>query len=374
MVIGLVTPFNPFEDRKAWSGIIFKVREAIEQAGFDLVWIPYNNRPFIEILLRIVNKIVRVLPFGKEILLGPHHPYIAKLYAESVNEDLVNDVDYLFFPGGAQISLFMKTEKPVIYFADASVYVMIDYYWPNISKTSQRRAKELEERACKKAAMNIRTSQWALNSVIKDCGCDPKKCYVMEFGYNLDKHDIQPIEPYKSGPLRLLFSGVDWERKGGQIALETLELLRSKGVDAYLTIVGPKQCPSECEREDVDFVGFLNKNSQEDYYKYIGIMRQSHLLILPTRAECAGIVFSEAAAFGMPAYIYDTGGTSNYVINDVNGYAFPLSATAADFAIRIYDDISNGKMSVYRDNSLKLSSEKLSWDVWSSKFKRLMCD
>lgn len=38
--IGYVTAADPFHDRKAWSGTIYKVREAIENAGFNVFWIP----------------------------------------------------------------------------------------------------------------------------------------------------------------------------------------------------------------------------------------------------------------------------------------------------------------------------------------------
>lgn len=34
--IGYVTAADPFHDRKAWSGTIYKVREAIENAGFNV--------------------------------------------------------------------------------------------------------------------------------------------------------------------------------------------------------------------------------------------------------------------------------------------------------------------------------------------------
>lgn len=48
-----------------------------------------------------------------------------------------------------------------------------------------------------------------------------------------------------------------------------------------------------------------------------------HLLLLPTRAECAGIVFNEASAYGVPILLTDTGGVS---VNDCEWLAdAPLS-------------------------------------------------
>ena len=42
ITFGYVSKANPFIDRKAWSGTIFKIRESIEQAGYTVRWIPYT--------------------------------------------------------------------------------------------------------------------------------------------------------------------------------------------------------------------------------------------------------------------------------------------------------------------------------------------
>lgn len=49
--IGYVTAADPFHDRKAWSGTIYKVREAIENAGFNVFWIPVR--------LSFLHKLIR---------------------------------------------------------------------------------------------------------------------------------------------------------------------------------------------------------------------------------------------------------------------------------------------------------------------------
>ena len=114
-----------------------------------------------------------------------------------------------------------------------------------------------------------------------------------------------------------MFSGIDWERKGGDLAVETVRLLREKGLDVRLTIAGPDKLQQKYqEAEFIDYVGFLDKNKAEEYKLLVELYRKSHLLLLPTKAECSAIVYSEAAAFGMPCYTFSTGGTANYVIND----------------------------------------------------------
>lgn len=370
--IGYVCADNPFTDRKAWSGLIYKIRESIEQAGFDLVWIPYRRET---VRLRIISliKALKRKAFGRNLMDGVHCEPMVREYARTIDMSLVDKCDYLFFPGGAQISLFLKTEKPVIYYTDATVHVMEGYYWKNIEEKSMTAAKQLEERASRHAFLNIRASQWAIDSVVNDSHSDKANCHVLEFGPNIDIKDVIPITPYGGGRFQILFSGVDWERKGGAIAVETVRLLRAKGLDAYLTVVGPSVCPKECvDKEYVIFLGFLDKNLSEDYTRYINLWQGSHLFLLPTKAECAGVVFSEASAFGIPSYTYATGGTTNYVVNDCNGYAFAPDATADDFAEKIFSDLHEGRLSQYHANALKLHHEKLSWEAWSKRFRDLI--
>jgi len=374
--IGYVSSVNPFSDRKAWSGLIYKIREAIELAGYEVVWIPYNlmyknNTWQYKLNDRYWN--LRHKIFHKDILGEVHSAFNARRYAQSINLEKVEECDYLFFPGGAQISLFLETSIPVIYLADATIHKMLNYYWFNIDKAAFRIAKSLEEKASQKSFINIRASQWANDSVINDCKCDKSRCFVLEFGANIDSKDITSNNTWESGRLNVLFSGVDWERKGGDIAVKTVDFLRTKGLDAHLLIVGIKELPSRYKSIDyIDHWGFLNKNNSEEYEKYIQAYKQSHIFLLPTKAECAGVVFSEAAGFGLPCYTFATGGTTNYVISDYNGFAFPMGCTPEAFANRIYNDIIQGKIQHYHVNALALFKDKLSWDAWATRFKRIM--
>ena len=373
-VIGYICDTNPFEDRLTWSGLIYKIREAIESAGYQVVWIPYDKTTkYVHLCEKIRWRLYKLL--GRKQILGGCH-FLPETYALArsieMNEQFDN-CDYLFFPGGGQISLFLKTKKPIIYYTDATVHLMINYYWYDCHPFSVRMACWLEKKACQKAALNIRASSWATNSVINDCKCKPSNCVTLEFGANIDASDIDPITPYTKGQLRILFSGVEWERKGGDIAVETVRLLREKGIDAILHIVGINELPLYC-RNFVYIVnhGFLDKNDAIDYQKYIDILKNSHVFLLPTQAECAGIVFCEASGFGIPSYTYATGGTENYVKNGVNGYALMKNNGAADFAERILKDIEENNMLNLHEGAIKLYNERLSWSSWSKRFQKVV--
>lgn len=67
------------------------------------------------------------------------------------------------------------------------------------------------------------------------------KCHVLEFGANIDERDIVKTDIYHGGPVNILFSGVEWERKGADIAIDTVKELNRKGVEAKLFLVGIKE-------------------------------------------------------------------------------------------------------------------------------------
>ncbi|MBK6633147.1 MAG: hypothetical protein IPG38_01460 [Chitinophagaceae bacterium] len=86
---------------------------------------------------------------------------------------------------------------------------------------------------------------------------------------------------------RLLFLGVEWERKGGQIALDTFYALQNNGMQVQLKIIGC-QPPLHIKDKNVTVIPFLNKNIKEEAQQLYNILLQTDFLLLPTRAmqEC----------------------------------------------------------------------------------------
>lgn len=369
--IGYVTPYNPFEDRKAFSGVIYKLRAAIEKAGFQVIWIPYQNKINNMFFKKTLNKIGSMI--GQSLFSGSLCIKDLKKWAATIDMSKIANCDALFFPTNSQISLFLDTDKPIINFSDATVQQMLGYYWYGYNHKSSKEACMLETKAAQISTLLIRPSQWAIDSLVRDCGVNPCKCHLLEYGPCIDEQDINPINHWQDGQLNILFSGVDWKRKGGVVAVETTTLLRQTGIDARLIIVGPKNKPKECNGLDfVSYIGFLDKNSPSDYTKYIKLFRESHIFLLPTQAECAGIVFAEASAFGLPCYTYNTGGVPSYVIDGYNGHTLPINGSADDFCRCILDDIRNYRLKQFHDGGIMLSKEKLSWNAWSKKFKNII--
>lgn len=369
ITIGYVCDSNPFEDRTAWSGLNYKIRESIENAGFKVVWI--NSCPN--------GKVSKLCKFWNEWWHGEttmfeHTRFFFRLRAHTINIKTIEECDVLFFPRRAQVINYLDCKKPVIYYSDATFSLMCGYYWNSLTKWQFNTGNALEAGAIKKSRINIRASHWAAKSVVEDYGFDSCHTYVLCFGANLEDSDIHPIIPYDGkGRLNILFSGVDWNRKGAEIAVLTVEKLKLKGIDVRLFIVGVNNIPEPYKKHPlVENVGFLNKSIQSEYKKYIEIVRSCHIFLLPTKAECAGIVFGECSAFGIPIYTYDTGGIGDYVINGKNGFRLPTTAGPEDFAKTILESLSPEKQRMVHNNCLEIYKDNLNWKVWGTKFRTIV--
>ena len=366
--IGFVADVDPFHDKKAWSGTIYKLCEAIQQAGYDVIWIPYRRTGFQHWLLKKYYKLL----WGKKVLRDQNKAFY-RLCAKTVDNALLNSCDFLFFAGHAQMAAYFEVKKPVIYYTDTTFELMLDYYWFGVPASIIRKGNEVERIGIHNSALNIRASQWAADSVIRFYGANPKSVRVIEMGANVADADISPVEPYVSGELRILFSGVEWERKGAETAILTVEELNKRGINARLIMVGIKKVPDAYKGIPyVDYVGFLDKNDRQQYERYIETVKQAHIFLLPTQAECAGIVFAEASAFGIPIFTYDTGGIPNYVINGVNGYRLPMSSSYVAFADSIVKTIQANELPVLSRGGLQLYKDRLNWNAWAQSFRKIM--
>lgn len=369
-VIGYISEKNPFTDRKAWSGTIFKIREGIENAGYEVRWLCSRPNGVLKFLYRLIAKLRY-----RHIKINYNRAY-SRLSARSIDKKLYKGCDYLFVPCNACMIPYLPKDIPVIFYTDTTHRLMVGYYWTKkMPPKTIEHGEECERAGIGRAALNLRSSHWAADSVVKDYGYDPAKTYVIEFGANIDDNDlVSDTLKYTEGEtVNILFSGVEWKRKGGDVAVETVRLLNEQGVKARLVIAGIRELPQQyAGLPYIDYVGFLNKNNPEQYRRYVQLWKEATLFLLPTQAECSAIVYCEASAYGVPIFTYDTGGTGDYVIDGVNGYKLPPSAGAADFAACIRRNLNTASLQALHDGGQRLYREKLSWPAWSRRFREIM--
>jgi glycosyltransferase involved in cell wall biosynthesis len=143
-------------------------------------------------------------------------------------------------------------------------------------------------------------------------------------------------------------------------------------MQVQLTIIGCRP-PVTVNDKNIVVIPFINKNIREEADRLYKILHQTDFLLLPTRAECAGVVFCEASAFGIPSITTDTGGVSTYVENGINGFVLPISAGAGAYTDKILDLYNNDD--TYRQlciSSRNKFETALNWDAWGKSFESVV--
>lgn len=363
MKIGYLSEHAP-SDRKASSGTNYKMVQQLSKIG-ELKWIPIRQRRFAKYFKYLIKALYLMCGYN---VIPALNRYFYKCMYKKVEVESFNDCDIVaaFFcmPTLANLE---SIKKPIIYFTDATFPAMIDYYFHNLTESNKRQGIEAENKAMKRSDIIIVSSDWAKDSALNDLKVEPNKINVVEFGANIDEKDIVNDKvPYNlNKQLELLFLGVDWIRKGGDIAVEAVRWLNDNGISTKLHIAGIKKLNENISKLPfVEYHGFLNKNNTGDYNKLVSLLKNSHALLLPTVAECSAISFAEASAYSLPVFTHDTGGIGNYIIDGVNGYKLPIGSTGIDFGKSIKEKAQNGELNMMSIRARDLYNSKLNWEHW----------
>jgi len=375
MKIAYCTWTDPYNMR-SWSGIQYAILNTLKkQYGTITVIGPINNKYIFwgKLINRILNVLFKINFTYKATTI------VSKEFSRQLNKKLKNiEADVLFFPGGSEMIAYLETDTPIIYLTDSTFNSMINYYeeFSNILPLSLKMGDYIESQAIKKASKVILASEWAKESVISDYNCPKDKIHVIPFGANLEKkperNEILNIRKNRPAVCKMLLVGVDWERKGCQIAFNTMVKLNERGVDTELTICGCSP-PSGIKHDKLKTTGFLNKNIQENKEKIDNLYYNANIFIFPSRKECAGIALCEASAYGLPIVTTDTGGISNYIENNKNGHLLPEDATADKYADAVESIIED--QSHYYDYAVASRNKferELNWDSWAKEISKIL--
>jgi glycosyltransferase involved in cell wall biosynthesis len=373
--IAYLTSKNP-QDRKESSGVYYYQSKSLEKYGGELVHLGPVNPLSIRIIRKFINILNRFLPFK---INHSHHRLISRIYGYIFSRKLRNrEFDVIFADKSSCELAYLKTDIPIIYSTDATFNLLHNYYssYSNLSVSSIRSGNQIEQQAIRKASKIICTSEWAKRSVNLDYHFPASRIHVLPRGANID-HEVDThriTSKRKTDTLRLVFVGREWHRKGFDIAFQVMNHIRSKGIKVKLTAVGVVP-PAEYIDDDVHVIPYIDKNTTEGRREFDDIMFNSDFYLMPSRAECVAIAFNEASAYGVPVITRDTGGVTEVIKNDINGYALPPDADFTAYTSKILEIyLSDKKYYNLVNSSRKYFETRLNWDVWGQKMKLLLDD
>jgi glycosyltransferase involved in cell wall biosynthesis len=364
-------------DVHAWSGSNNYILRTLQAAGMQTEGIGNLKERRIWVQLSKFKKAYYTKLQARQYLQN-REPVVLRHYANQIEKRLTSVAsDIVFSPGTIPIA-YVQTEKPIVFWTDATFAGMIDFYpeFTNLCAETIKNGHKMEQLALSRCRLAIYASEWAANTAIQSYDVDPAKVKVIPFGANInsdrDVHEIDKITNQKSfDNCKLLFLGVDWDRKGGGKALAVAELLNKRGLRTELHVVGcapPFTLPPFVKNH-----GFISKKTEEGRKKLDQLFSNSHFLILPSQAECYGVVFAEASSFGLPSLATKVGGIPTAILDGKNGWTFDRSETPEKYCE--YIEALMGSKDDYRALALSCFqeySERLNWQAAGAKVSDLM--
>ena len=365
-----------------WSGTGFNIAKSLDEAGAAIH--PIGALRATRTLKNGLAHIWATRFLGQRDH-AHRHPSVLRGYARQVSARLLDlkdrgiRIDTILSPGVLPIA-HLETDIPIAIWTDCTFASMVGYYqsWTNLSARSLKMGNDADRMGLRRANKLIFASEWAAKSAIEDYGCDPRRISIVPLGANVNtgisESDASTlIEQRLRTPLRLLLVGVDWQRKGCFFAIEVTQKLRERGIDSQLDIVG---CMPPHGYNVPDFVtchGFLRKTIPEDVVRLRRLFLDATMFILPTQAECQGIVFNEAAAHGLPAIAPNTGGVSSVIRHQITGTLMDVCSSTEEWANEIasicsepdrYQGLSTAAAAAF--------SERLSWTAASNRMVSIL--
>ena len=383
MELDYITTYDLF-NRASWP----KEHMGLYSAGYHLVQHLQDNQislNFCSPLEKYKTPITRLKWLFYQRLFKQRYyswaePSIVKHYARQVEQNLSNSqADIAFCPENAIPISGIKCNKPLVLWIDAAIGSLIGFYsyLDDLCEETKQNLYKLEKAAFSRCDRIVFTSDWAAESAAKLYRLPAEKIMVIPRGGNLNcdrTHGevMQFIEARPTDKCQLLFIGVEWERKGGDFAVNVAKHLHENGLNVELKIVGVKPKLASPVPEYIKSIGYIDKSTPVGRDRLNRLFAGSHFLILHTQADCGPNVLIEASSYGVPSVCSNVGGIPTLIRDGQNGQTFPLETDPLAYSHYITE--------LFRDRqqyqSLAISSfaeyqSRLNWKVTARAFQTL---
>ena len=232
-------------------------------------------------------------------------------------------------------------KRPVVLDLDATPQQLDDMahaYFGRPGKRGFRRlAAHLNERLLRPSILAYTPwSHWAATG-LRDAGVPDEKIQIIPPGVDLSRWAVPVRTSSEAGsPLRILFVGNNFVRKGGDLLVELLQ--SPWGQQFHLDVVSGEDVVVDAPNIRLHRVA---ANTPE----LRALFTQAEIFALPTRAECFGIAAVEAMASGLPVIMGNVGGAADIVDHGVTGWLIePTSGHLRDalhHVLATRDQLSN---------------------------------
>ncbi|HVY15190.1 MAG TPA: glycosyltransferase family 4 protein [Rhodopila sp.] len=268
------------------------------------------------------NALLEVLTYGPSVMMNPSDrhafffftPFMFRHLSRVIREKFAGEADRFDFVIQTQ-GLFNAAlpGRPFVIYTDHTVASSEEY------EIHDRRVLRCEEFLALETDMFRRADRILVSAghvertLVNRYRCDPDKVKTILIGANVEPAETDPsVERYATG--RVVFVGIDWQRKGGPVLLSAFEKIADRFPHAELTILG---CSPTTTHPRIRALGKRPRTEVAEH------LSRAAIFCLPSLVEPSAVASVEAMAFRLPVVATQVGGFPEMVADGETGLLVP---------------------------------------------------
>lgn len=357
--------------RSSWSGIPNSVREALIGCGVDLIPLTperakhlrhaglagfFKKKPAPTMVDRYALSSLQSLGASSRELVAQAGKTAPVDFVLSIHPDPI---------------AYAQLKIPCGFVGDCNFALLAETYpaFARQSSASLTQGERMWQQGLRVSRFAALASDWAAADTKKRYPDLAERVRVLPFGANVksgwSQHEIERrIAERKFQPLRLLTVGTEWERKRMNDAIGVVIEAKRLGLDVVLDIVGCTPPAGTVIPDGVTVHGRLNRSIVSENQNLERLYETAHVFLLASQAECFGIVFGEAATYGLPSIGVESCGVTSAVRDGASGCLFPAEDWCSAVAMKLKRWFES--FDCYRSLALgagKDAAARLDWQV-----------
>jgi glycosyltransferase involved in cell wall biosynthesis len=196
------------------------------------------------------------------------------------------------------------------------------WYGHKLGNAAVERAKLFAHRSVFRRARHVTTwSEWAKGSLVRDYGVALNSITVIPPGTTLAAFPEPGTRgARRPGPLRILFVGGDFVRKGGDVLLDVFRNYLRGSCELHLVTGGDVPAGDGV---------FVYRGVKPLSPELLRLYAEADVFVLPTRADCLAVVLGEAMASCLPIVTTSVGAHAEAVEDGESGFVIAADDAAA---------------------------------------------
>jgi glycosyltransferase involved in cell wall biosynthesis len=269
-----------------------------------------------------LNALIEVMIYGPSVLSSASDRHAFFFLTPLMFRHLSATIVRRFGPEAASFQFVLQTQglfcaalpgRPFVIYTDHTIASHREYPYSDPRLFRSKALLRLERALYHRADRIVVTAAHVEQTLVKAYGCDPERVATILIGANIEAAaSSAELERYAAG--RILFVGIDWERKGGPTLLTAFDSVAARFPHATLTIAG---CAPALSHPRARATGLLARPEVAALYA------NSSIFCLPSVVEPSAVASVEAMAFRLPVVATNVGGFPGMVNDGETGLLVP---------------------------------------------------